>query len=83
MKLIAVEWIDACSVNEPIGILELPAGELHLSAGVLIKETEDFLYLARDYCQYSDMFDAVLCIPKGWIKKKSYYLEDKKNTDIS
>lgn len=69
MKILFVSWIDA---KANIGWIDKDSEDLGIdqcsSVGFLVKETEEYLSLAAAVS--GEQFNAIISIPKPWIKKR-------------
>jgi len=68
MKIIYVEWTDAECIAEWTSIDKIGDVPLLPAVGILVKETKDTLTLA--VTTHEGEANAILKIPKAWIKKR-------------
>jgi hypothetical protein len=76
-KLVFIEWLDACYLGADYrfaGDLKDGDGAMMLSAGFLVKETSEGMYLAGDADpDEKDRYRHLSFVPKGMIKRKRVF----------
>ncbi len=79
MKLVKIEWFDACSMptsgwvdaKKVIKKLMHSVQEPCVSVGFVLKETPRFILVAahlNEWCELPSEVDGTIAIPKSWIK---------------
>jgi len=68
--LVAVEWIDACSLDEwtEKGEIDLDPAPI-LSVGIVLAHTDEAIKLALNHDPVNDSFSCLMAIGKGMIVK--------------
>lgn len=73
MKAVKVEWLDTCSGTPNWAQLDnIEVGPLKCeSVGWLIKETEDYISIAQNYCEEENLVADTMTFPKKIVTKIS------------
>lgn len=64
--MVYVQWMDASYLDGPMPAEHVPqhAGVMIHTAGLLVDEDDDFLYIAADYCEMNETVRHINYIPK-------------------
>lgn len=78
--LAAVKWIDACMQGDADNSMDVPNGVMMLSAGVLVRETADFISVANDWYPEQGNYRFIATIPKvNVVSIRKFKMEVKTN----
>lgn len=82
MKIVKVTWIDAESHNEWVEVKDLVDPSICTTVGFLVKETEEFYYIAATVSLEGEAIHTNnrILIPKVWIKEFTEIKDAKKKT---
>lgn len=69
MELRIVKWLDSSLQNGQVDATEFPEPCLITSVGFVVKETDDYIVLARDDMGHDGDFRGLCAIPKLAVKE--------------